>query len=88
VYAGKNKTTEDAAADYVKGLEKLAPFADYVVVNVSSPNTPGLRALQGKEQLANLLSTVQAARCLPLLSSLSSIFFVPHNQTASAQLKN
>ncbi len=52
---GKNKETEDAAADYVAGIEMLAPFADYVVVNVSSPNTPGLRALQDKGELSTLI---------------------------------
>lgn len=40
---GKNKTTEDAAADYCIGVEKLAKLADYLVINVSSPNTPGER---------------------------------------------
>ena len=38
---GKNKTSTDAAADYVAGVEKFGPLADYLVVNVSSPNTPG-----------------------------------------------
>ena len=41
-----------AIADYVKGAERLGPLADYLVVNVSSPNTPGLRALQQVETLA------------------------------------
>ncbi len=62
VNLGKNKTSEDAAADYVAGVEALAAYADYLVVNVSSPNTPGLRALQGREPLAALLTSVQAAR--------------------------
>ena len=59
---GKNKTTEDAAADYCIGVAKLAPFADYLVINVSSPNTPGLRALQGRKQLASLVSRVLQQR--------------------------
>jgi dihydroorotate dehydrogenase len=42
VNLGKNKTTEDAAADYEIGVEKLADFGDYIVINVSSPNTPGI----------------------------------------------
>ncbi|MBI3452861.1 MAG: quinone-dependent dihydroorotate dehydrogenase [Rhodospirillales bacterium] len=58
---GKNKDTEDAAADYVRGVEGLAPFADYLVCNVSSPNTPGLRALQGRVALADLVARVQTA---------------------------
>ncbi|HET6157815.1 MAG TPA: quinone-dependent dihydroorotate dehydrogenase [Dongiaceae bacterium] len=52
---GKNKETEDAAADYEIGARRLGPFADYMVINVSSPNTPGLRALQGKAPLRELI---------------------------------
>jgi len=59
---GKNKTTEDAAADYVIGVAALAPLADYLVVNLSSPNTPGLRALQAKAPITELLTRVLAAR--------------------------
>lgn len=46
VNLGKNKTSEDAAADYVYGMTRLGHYADFVVINVSSPNTPGLRTLQ------------------------------------------
>lgn len=58
---GKNKDTpnEQATADYVYCFEKLFPYVDYFVVNVSSPNTPGLRALQEKEPLTQLLQTLQ-----------------------------
>lgn len=59
VNLGKNKETEDAAADYIVGIEKLAPYADYMVINVSSPNTPGLRALQDKAELEALVSRVR-----------------------------
>ena len=59
VNLGKNKKTEDAAADYVIGIEKLAQYADYMVINVSSPNTPGLRALQDKAELEALVSRVR-----------------------------
>ncbi len=54
---GKNKLTlnEDAALDYEKCFIELYPYVDYFVVNVSSPNTPGLRALQEKEPLTALL---------------------------------
>jgi len=62
VNLGKNKTSDDAAADYVAGVRAFAGAADYLVVNVSSPNTPGLRALQGRDQLARLLDAVLAAR--------------------------
>uniref|UniRef100_A0A8B9G119 Dihydroorotate dehydrogenase (quinone), mitochondrial n=1 Tax=Amazona collaria TaxID=241587 RepID=A0A8B9G119_9PSIT len=59
---GKNKSSADAAADYVAGVRTLGPLADYLVVNVSSPNTPGLRDLQGKAELQDLLTKVLAAR--------------------------
>ena len=59
---GANKDTEDKAADYVKGLIRLKGLADYVTVNVSSPNTPGLRALQGRAALDDLLGRLAAAR--------------------------
>ena len=55
---GKNKDTAEAADDYALGVRRLAPLADYLVVNVSSPNTPGLRALQGREPLRVLLRRV------------------------------
>jgi len=62
---GKNKESADAAADYVAGARRLAPFADYLVVNVSSPNTPGLRALQGRGELERLVAAVRAALPTP-----------------------
>ncbi|CAO2609903.1 Dihydroorotate dehydrogenase (quinone), mitochondrial [Lemmus lemmus] len=55
---GKNKTSVDAAADYVEGVRVLGPLADYLVVNVSSPNTAGLRSLQGRTELRLLLTKV------------------------------
>ncbi len=58
---GKNKATEDAAADYAIGAARLGPLADYVVINVSSPNTPGLRALQGKAPLEDLIGRTHRA---------------------------
>lgn len=59
---GANKDTQDKAADYVAGLERLAGRASYFTVNISSPNTPGLRALQGRAQLDDLLGLIEAAR--------------------------
>ncbi|WP_207483990.1 quinone-dependent dihydroorotate dehydrogenase [Arenibaculum pallidiluteum] len=59
---GKNKETAEAAEDYALGIRRLAPLADYLVVNVSSPNTPGLRALQGRAPLEDLLGRCLAAR--------------------------
>jgi dihydroorotate dehydrogenase len=63
---GKNKLTpnEEANNDYLIAFEKLFPYVDYFVVNVSSPNTPNLRALQDKEPLMNLLSELKQANCL------------------------
>lgn len=59
---GKSKVTplDDAVEDYLFSLEQLFPFADYLVVNVSSPNTPELRKLQESERLGRLLGTLQA----------------------------
>ncbi|KAL8490627.1 hypothetical protein ACS0TY_022574 [Phlomoides rotata] len=62
VNLGKNKTSEDATADYVQGVHTLSQYADYLVINISSPNTPGLRQLQGRKQLKDLVKKVQAAR--------------------------
>jgi dihydroorotate dehydrogenase len=61
VNLGKNKETPEAGDDYVAGVHALGPFADYLVCNVSSPNTPGLRALQSREALDALVVRVQAA---------------------------
>ena len=59
---GKNKTSESDTADYVLGVRRLGRFADYLVINVSSPNTPGLRNLQHEKRLLELLLQVKAAR--------------------------
>jgi dihydroorotate dehydrogenase len=63
VNIGKSKVTpvERAPEDYATSAAALAPFADYLVVNVSSPNTPGLRSLQAVEQLRPVLEAVRAA---------------------------
>ena len=58
VNLGKNKTTKDAVDDYVQGVKKFGGIADYLVINVSSPNTPGLRAMQGRKQLQELVDKV------------------------------
>lgn len=72
---GKSKITplEEAAKDYRKSFELLKEQGDYFVVNVSSPNTPGLRSLQAKEQLAPILETLQTAntQSKPLLVKIS-----------------
>ena len=61
---GKNKSTpnEQAVDDYIYCLERLHAYGDYFVVNVSSPNTPGLRALQGKESLVHLLTKASRSK--------------------------
>ncbi|KAF6287897.1 dihydroorotate dehydrogenase (quinone) [Rhinolophus ferrumequinum] len=59
---GKNKTSVDAASDYAEGVRVLGSLADYLVVNVSSPNTAGLRSLQGKAELRHLLTKVLQER--------------------------
>lgn len=61
VNLGANGASDDKAADYATGARRLAPYADYLVVNVSSPNTPGLRALQDAAALRGLLEPVRAA---------------------------
>ncbi|MGW5973222.1 quinone-dependent dihydroorotate dehydrogenase [Streptomyces sp. NPDC055186] len=80
VNIGKTKAVpeEEAVADYVKSAERLAPYADYLVVNVSSPNTPGLRDLQAAERLRPLLGAVREAadrsapgRRVPLLVKIA-----------------
>lgn len=62
VNLGKNKLSENAADDYAIGLMKLGKYADFVVINVSSPNTPGLRSLQGRQQLKDLIQFVKSTR--------------------------
>ncbi len=62
VNIGANKDTEDKAADYVLGVERFYDLADYFMVNISSPNTPGLRDLQAPAQLDGLLGRIAGAR--------------------------
>ncbi|MCL6625129.1 dihydroorotate dehydrogenase (quinone) [Alicyclobacillus shizuokensis] len=64
VNCGRNKTTHNewAAEDYLLVMETVYPLADYIVINVSSPNTPGLRDLQAEESLLPLVARVLAKR--------------------------
>lgn len=62
VNIGANKDSADRIADYAAGVRAMAPLADYLTVNISSPNTPGLRALQDKGALDELLAAVLEAR--------------------------
>ncbi len=76
VNLGAGRDSADRIGDYVEGIARMAPVASYVTVNISSPNTPGLRDLQAPEVLGALLSRVQAARAAlprkpPLLVKLA-----------------
>jgi dihydroorotate dehydrogenase len=62
VNVGANRDSKDRIADYATGIETLAPFASYLTVNVSSPNTPGLRQLQAGAVLDDLLARAVEAR--------------------------
>jgi dihydroorotate dehydrogenase len=74
---GKNKTSTDSTADYLKMLEKVYGLSDYITINISSPNTPGLRDLQGREELDKLLGAIVAKRAelggkkIPVLLKIS-----------------
>jgi dihydroorotate dehydrogenase len=73
---GANKDSEDRKADYRDAFSKLAPFASYIAVNVSSPNTPGLRGLQNKGELEQLLALMTETRAkmglrVPLLLKIA-----------------
>ncbi len=59
---GKNRDATDAAGDYAQGIEAVCGLADYVVCNLSSPNTPGLRDLQARDQMQELITRVLQAR--------------------------
>jgi dihydroorotate dehydrogenase len=72
VSVGRSKDAPDAVADYVSSIELLRPYADYFAVNVSSPNTPGLRGLQDKGALDALLAAaVPAAGQRPVLVKIA-----------------
>lgn len=62
VNIGANKEAADRIADYEAGVRAMSPYAHYLTVNISSPNTPGLRALQDRGALDDLLGRVMAAR--------------------------
>jgi dihydroorotate dehydrogenase len=62
VNLGANKDSADRIADYAEGVRRMAPAADYLTINISSPNTPGLRQLQDEGELRALLSAVREAR--------------------------
>lgn len=61
VNVGANKDSSDRIADYVEGVRRMAPVATYLTINISSPNTPGLRGLQDEGALDELLAAVRGA---------------------------
>jgi dihydroorotate dehydrogenase len=73
VNLGINKDTplEEAAADYQSLMQTFSPLSDYLTINVSSPNTPGLRQLQQAQMLSELLTAIHPFRSTPLLVKLS-----------------
>ncbi len=76
VNIGRNRDSTDAVADYAEGVRRTAALADYLVVNVSSPNTPGLRDLQARAVLEDLLGQLLATRAktgasVPLLVKIA-----------------
>ncbi len=71
---GANKDSEDRIADYATMAGMMAPYASYLAVNVSSPNTPGLRALQDEGALGELIERVIAARDLAISGDPPPIF--------------
>ncbi|MEZ0496668.1 quinone-dependent dihydroorotate dehydrogenase [Sphingomonas sp. IW22] len=62
INVGANKDSDDRVADYAHAVTRVAPLADYVTINISSPNTPGLRDLQSQPALGELLSASDDAR--------------------------
>lgn len=68
---GKTKLAEDAVADYRTSATLFSDIADYIIVNVSSPNTPGLRDLQAVESLRPILTTVQECASIPVLVKIA-----------------
>lgn len=76
VNLGRNRNSSDAAADYAEGICRTGAFADYIVINISSPNTPGLRLLQHRASLESLLERLLQARAesghgVPLLIKIA-----------------
>ena len=75
---GKNLNTDDITGDYIKCIKSLGPYSDYIVINISSPNTPGLRELQNRGKLENLIINIKNEKKLdnqirnkPLLIKIS-----------------
>ncbi|HUY68340.1 MAG TPA: quinone-dependent dihydroorotate dehydrogenase [Alphaproteobacteria bacterium] len=85
VNIAKGNHYEDAAAAYSLGLEKFAPYVDFVTVNISCPNTAGLRNLEGREQLSQLLARVMEARGAPAKKPRVLVKISPDQSEAQMQ---
>ena len=86
VNIGANKDSVDRIADYAAGVKKMSPVADYLTVNISSPNTPGLRNLQAGGELVELLEAVREARA-PNGSPTPDVAAVPRTASPPVFLK-
>jgi dihydroorotate dehydrogenase len=86
VNIGANKDSTDRVSDYERGVTRFAPYATYLTVNISSPNTPGLRNMQAREQLGELLSRVMAARASA--SAQPPVFLKIAPDLVEAELEN
>ncbi|UXN02889.1 quinone-dependent dihydroorotate dehydrogenase [Bartonella sp. HY406] len=73
VNIGANKTSQDRIDDYVQGINRFYDVADYFTVNISSPNTPGLRDLQARSSLNGLISAITAARTSQMAKTTKEI---------------
>uniref|UniRef100_T1JM43 Dihydroorotate dehydrogenase (quinone), mitochondrial n=1 Tax=Strigamia maritima TaxID=126957 RepID=T1JM43_STRMM len=93
VNLGKNKDSADSIEDFVQGVKKFAPVADYLVINISSPNTKGLRLLQQRKDFADVIDKVVEARnklCMkhktPILVKIAPDLSVEAKQDIAAVL--
>ncbi|WP_027038583.1 quinone-dependent dihydroorotate dehydrogenase [Mesorhizobium ciceri] len=86
VNIGANKDSSDRIGDYERGVARFAQYASYLTVNISSPNTPGLRNMQAREQLGELLSRVMAARATA--STQPPVFLKIAPDLAEAELED
>ncbi|PBC01526.1 quinone-dependent dihydroorotate dehydrogenase [Mesorhizobium sp. WSM3860] len=86
VNIGANKDSADRIADYERGVARFAALASYLTVNISSPNTPGLRNMQAREQLGELLARVVAARAAA--SAQPPVFLKIAPDLAEAELED
>lgn len=82
---GKNKDSADAIADYESAMRSLYPQVDYITVNISSPNTPGLRALQAGDELRALVRAVQAVRATFAAHKPVFVKIAPDNDDAALE---